>query len=271
MRKLPTLAFVMWGAVIAIVAIAYAPGDRAVAVVPVPNQFHLGCDIYDVAQIDPIQPEADHLHAIAGNRSLADDSTYESLLAIEDTSCTPPFVTSAYWTMATYWGDTRIDPHRIAVYYHAPRPQAAAHIPDGLKMLASNDNGEVYFKCGKDPTTHALKPVYGCTEDFRMGFKFPECWDGQSLEPTSLTDAKGTNCPTGTTRLVSLKMAFHYEHPNPGQPLGSPLNVSTGADQISPWTEAHADAFEANQQPKFNDTVQKCVMEQQPLPICSNI
>jgi hypothetical protein len=264
-----TVLLMMLAAIGAAVAVALVDSRHYEAAAAEQNQLLLLCSIYRVATVDPIQPQADHLHAFAGNRSVSDNSTYESLVSNPNTSCERPFVTSAYWTMATYWGGEQVDPIRVAVYYHAAHPERVSHIPDGLQMLASDANGEVTFKCGRDPTPGLQDPPYNCTQNFRIIYSFPECWDQRSLLHTSLRDRRGNWCDAGYREIISVRLAFHYKHPHPGEPLGSPLEVSTGADQRSPWTAAHADAFEANQQNEFNKTIRQCVMEQQALPICS--
>jgi hypothetical protein len=269
LKQLITVLVMMLVAIGAALAVSLVDGGRHESAAAGKNQLHLTCTIYQVATVDPIQPQTDHLHAFAGNRSISDDSTYESLLSNPSNSCNRRFATSAYWTMATYWGGEQIDPTRVGVYYHAAHPERVSHIPDGLQMLASDANGELTFKCGKNPAPGLPEPPYNCTKDFRIVYNFPECWDQRSLLHTSLRDRRGAWCDAGYREIISVRLSFHYNNPHPGEPLGSPLEVSTGADQRSPWTAAHADSFEANQQNKFNDTIQKCVIEGQELPICS--
>jgi hypothetical protein len=270
LKQLITVLVMMVVAIGAALAISLVDSGHHEAAAGGYNDLLLNCKIHRVATIDPIQPQADHLHAIAGNRSISDDSTYESLVSNPDTTCNRPFATSAYWTMATYWDGVQIDPTRVGVYYHAAHPNQVSYIPDGLQMLASAANGEVTFKCGKNPARALQEPPYDCTREyFRIVYNFPECWDQKSLLATSLRDRTGYRCDAGYKELVSLRLAFAYNNPHPGEPLGSPLEVSTGAGQRSSWTAAHADSFEANQQDEFNDTIQKCVIEGQELPVCS--
>jgi hypothetical protein len=239
----------------------------------VQNQLHFDCQRFDTKVADPIRPEANHLHDLLGNTSLSDTSTYESLVAHTETSCELPFATSAYWTPQIYLAGQPLSSYKAAIYYHAAKPDSVSHIPDGLQMLAVHQPGdvddEVTFKCGKDPTTAFSEPYYGCKENFRIVYHFPECWNGDSLGVSSLTDSVGTTCPSGSVRVVSLRLSFHYRHPNPGSRLPSPLEFAVGDHEEGGWSAAHADAFEANQQPEFNDTIEMCVMNQIADPICS--
>jgi Domain of unknown function (DUF1996) len=244
-------------------------GESPEANAAMQNQIHLKCGLAKSDNVDPIRPEANHSHHIFGNPALQDDSTAESLLAQQQTTCSESFVKGDYWTMATRLGVLEIKPFKAAIYYHAAHPDRVGDIKNGLMLLATRDNGQVKFVCGNDESTAQDTPHYGCTnKTFKIVYNFPECWDERSLRPESLVDRAGARCPVGFTEIVSVREAYHYRNPNPGRPLPEPLTVSVGQDQWDSWENVHADAFEANVQPAFDDAIQKCIREGQALDIC---
>jgi Domain of unknown function (DUF1996) len=222
--------------------------------------LQFGCDVAKAAAIDPIlNPEHPHDHVFYGNKGVDADSTYESLVANKDTTCSLPFATSSYWNPVIKDGTTEVnEPRRLSIYYTGRDDQTKVRsIPDGLKLIGNKDNGKVDYRCGEEPPV--TSPPYGCTADeYRIRVHFPECWDRSSLTPESLVRMRGGSCPSSHPyQIPTIRMSVHYE--NVGGVLNGPLQVSAGGGEFLGADFFHADVFAASQEPDFNDTVTKCV------------
>ena len=264
MRRAVLLLTTVAGTVLFVVAVGLVPyqpiaeAQSEEAGVSGPT-LQFGCDVVKVAAEDPIlNPEHPHDHVFYGNMDVSADSTYESLVANKDTSCSLPFATSSYWNPVIKDGTEDNPPKKISVYYFGKNDQAKVQpIPDGLQLIGNKDNGKVDYRCGEEPPV--TSPPYGCTADeYRIRVHFPECWDRSSLGPESLVRMRGGSCPNSHPyQIPSIRMSVHYE--NVGGVLNVPLQVSAGDGQFMKADSFHADIFSAPQEPDFNDTIKKCV------------
>jgi Domain of unknown function (DUF1996) len=221
--------------------------------------LQFGCDVVKVASIDPIvDPEHPHDHVFYGNKGVDADSTYESLVANKDTTCSLPSATSSYWNPVVRDGTEPNPPHKISVYYIGKGDQTRVQpIPDGLQLIGNTDNGKVDYRCGVEPAV--TSPPYGCTADeYRIRVHFPECWDQSSLGPDSLIRMTSGSCPSSHPyQIPSIRLAVHYK--NVDGVLNGPLQVSAGDGQFLGADFFHADVFAAPQEPDFRDTITMCV------------
>lgn len=232
--------------------------------------FQFRCGLVKTAAIDPItdDPES-HRHVFYGNTRVRADSTYKSLVSHKGTTCLRKMVTTSYWHPVVRFGSERLEPRFITVYYSGLGDlESLRHIPDGLMMIGNEANGDVDYICGAGNAKDVDSPPYGCkAEKFRIRVDFPKCWDGESLRPESLHEGPSFgNCPPGMAKIPRLRVSIHYDL---NQPLKSPMRVSAGGGEWRDASFMHADAFEANQQPQFNDAIKSCVMKHNHSKFCT--
>jgi Domain of unknown function (DUF1996) len=265
MRRAVLLLATVAGTVLLVVSLGLVPDQQVAGAqteedgLPGPT-LQFGCDVAKAAAIDPIlDPEHPHDHVFYGNKGVDEDSTYESLVANRDTSCSLPFATSSYWNPVLRDGTTELNqPSKLSLYYTGRDDQAKVQpIPDGLQLIGNKDNGKVDYRCGAEPPV--TSPPYGCTADeYRIRVHFPECWDRSTLAPDSLVRMRGGSCPSSHPyQIPTIRISVHYE--NVGGVLNGPLQVSAGGGEFLGADFFHADVFAASQEPDFNDTIRKCV------------
>ncbi len=84
--------------------------------------FAVRCDFSHRSNDDPIVHQGHagmaHSHDFFGNKTTDADSTRESLLG-EETTCTRPKDTAAYWHPTVSWSGERLDSNRAVFYYRA--------------------------------------------------------------------------------------------------------------------------------------------------------
>ena len=172
--------------------------------------FRFICKPGQLAYNDPLvypqQTGASHLHQFFGNLEADANSTYESLRASGESTCTSDLNRSAYWIPALLTGDGNVvQPEHISVYYKR-RPandpwftqndNTPARLPRGLSYIFGWDaskreekqDNHTYFKChnreGKVVGQGTMKQaLVNCPANslFRAQIKAPGCWDGKSL------------------------------------------------------------------------------------------
>jgi uncharacterized protein DUF1996 len=205
----------------------------------------VGCKVYATNQVDPIASSS-HLHHQFGNTSTTNESTAGRLLANRKTSCKGDWFTSAGW-----FPEERYEPvKRVAVYYRAPGNQRQIRdIPTGLQLLGSDYS----FRCdntrGEEP--FQATPPYGCRDGYDTRVHFPDCWNQQSLQETTLVNSRNGVCPSSHPYRLP-KINYLIQHDNADKRVANPLQVSAGLNAWEPYTFMHADYFAANQ-PVFNN------------------
>jgi hypothetical protein len=206
----------------------------------------VGCQIHTTDNVDYIFPNNTHRHHRFAGRPATATSTYAELQANTNTSCLTPEYTPEDW-FPKIWHGPNQDPvsvRKVNVYYRGDGGVTTAPIPDGAQLVGNESNGDVDFRCGGegDPVIEEAVDLYGCTKDqFRIRITFPECWDGNGLEPQHFSEPSGTRCPAAfPERLNEARMAIHYDTPSRG--VQKPIVVSSNQGR-SPISTMHGDIF----------------------------
>jgi hypothetical protein len=185
-----------------------------------------GCNVYATNRVDPIA-FSQHLHHHFGNTTTTNNSTGQSLVAANRTSCKNSWFTSAAWFPVAK-GVPLVSKNQVAVYYRAPGDQRQVRaIPTGLGIVAH----EVHLNSGGTVTV-----------------TFPDCWDQRRLSPANMVKSRNGVCPsTHPYRIPRIFYLIRY-----GGTVTSQTMVSSGVDSWAPFGSAmHADYLAANQ-PVFN-------------------
>jgi len=214
-----------------------------------------GCQVYDTNQVDPIA-FATHMHHQFGNTSTTNESTGASLKNHLNTSCNAK---ADWFTTAGWFPVEQNEPvSKVAVYYRAPGDQTKVKtIPTGLQILATQQE----YNCIPDRGGNFQdSPVYGCTGDFNTRVSFPDCWNQDSLQETTLVYSRNGVCPASHSYRIP-RISYLIQHNNADNRVTNPLLVSAGLDDWHPWADMHADYFAANQD-VFNDKlIRECLIE----------
>ncbi len=226
--------------------------------------LQFNCDYLKGAAIDPIiDPPHAHDHDFYGNMGVAADSTYESLVANKRTTCNIAAGTASYWHPAFRDGGKVQTPLAITNYYRdtGERSPNMKPIPEGLQNIATLDNGNVKYRCGKGSATNA--PPVGCTTDWRVMFQFPNCWNPKAGKGPDSVLFSSRNCPSSHPyEFPAHQMAVKFPRPADGR-VDAPVEVSAGEGEWRLATEfAHADRFNADQASEFdNKWMGPCVLD----------
>jgi hypothetical protein len=186
-----------------------------------------GCNVYATNRVDPIA-FSQHLHHHFGNTTTTNNSTGESLVAANRTSCKTSWFTSAAWFPAAQ-GVPLVSKNQVSVYYRAPGDQRQVRaIPTGLGIVAH----DAQINSGGDTAT----------------VTFPDCWDQGRLSPANMVMSRTGVCPsTHPYRIPRISYLIRYGG------ITSQTKVSSGVDSWAPFGSAmHADYLAANQ-PVFNN------------------
>jgi hypothetical protein len=230
------------GAIVLAFALMILTGQRAEA-----QQLQVGCKYLKELEVDPIFPDSHpHLHQFAGNTGVTATSTLEQMRSTTSTTCGFKADNSGYWTPTLYDNGTERQAYfKVSVYAQDFGNKAnTVPFPQALGMLSSKVTGQgtQHFRCGTAPDT--LTPPYGCTApEYRVVYRFPNCWDRSSNAPSSLyMSANGgkAECNAGDASFFNMRLAFHYV--NSDRNLEAPLLAAMGAGQRAPVEDvAHAD------------------------------
>jgi hypothetical protein len=222
------------------------------------DSIRVACAVYATNQYDPIGL-ATHLHQQVGNKSLNNESTYQSLHSNLDTSCEEG---GEWWTNAG-WAPVEgnanyAEPVRMFdMYYRGPESNDStiSNIPNGLQLIARNTAGnnidEVSYNCNAGPGDSVpfhTSPPYGCSQNFSTRVVFPRCYDGSGIL-TSTHTVYGPNrqsCPSGYPVRIP-EINYLILHPNTDGRIPNPLQVSGDDGTWLPYTSMHADYFFAAQ------------------------
>jgi hypothetical protein len=229
-----------------------------------PNQrgpiIKFQCSVAKVEAIDPIlDPQHPHDHVFYGNKGVNADSTADSLAANKMTTCSRGFATSSWWHPQVKDGDELLSVDRLFVYYRGNGDQSQVEdIPRGLQLIGGVGKTRVVYGCGEE----AMGPEvpYGCnSEQLRVDIRFPDCWDGRGLEPSSTVYQGEEPCPADYPhQLPDSRVLLLLK--NADRNLEGPLTVSAGDGYYAPAESfMHADVFEANQEPAFSEKIARCI------------
>lgn len=234
---------------------------------PYQGSFQTFCGYSHSLQDDPIVspgvPGASHLHDFFGNEGIDAHTTLESALADEST-CAIAQDTASYWTPAMFVDDVPIEPAGSLAYYRVANGVALADVqpfPAGLMMVSgdqsstvSQDTRVVGWSCGNSPNITS-EPT-GCVpgSDLRLRLIFPDCWNGadlRSLDNRHVARSTGDGCPTShPVVLPQLEFSVSYRAPSRSEKI----LLASG-----PVTTAHGDFFNAWNQPRLENEVDRCL------------
>ena len=195
-----------------------------------------GCNVYATNRVDPIAFSR-HLHHHIGNTTTTNNSTGNSLVAADRTSCKSSWFTSAGWFPVAR-GVPLLSKNQVAVYYRAPGDQQQVRaIPTGLGIVAH----DVAVSGGGDTTVRVT---------------FPDCWDRGRLSPANMVMSRTGQCPsTHPYRIPRINYLIRYDGTVTSQTM-----VSSGVDSWAPFGSAmHADYLAANQPVFNNQLIELCL------------
>lgn len=216
-------------------------------------RIKVSCDVYATNRVDPIA-DSEHLHRQIGNTSLTNESTGESLFASTGTSCDMPWFTSAGWFPVERYEPVRA----VNVYYRAPGDQTEIRrIPTGLQLLGDR----IQYRCNNTPSEEEFQdsPPFNCRNNFDTRVTFPDCWNRQSREETSMVygNYRG-GCPSTHPYRIP-RISYLIMHDNTNDVIADRLRVSAGVDAWESRQGMHADYFAANQSVFDNELLDLCL------------
>ncbi len=190
--SLRRVAFIVAGT--AVLAVPSSGAAPAAADFPGGSYFAVVCGFSHRNNDDPIafpgQPGRSHNHTYLGNRNVHAFTTPASLRGGE-TTCEIPGDASTYWTPTLFIGSEPVPPLAGVVYYVKQTDERVVPFPQGLKMIAGNQNATkaqpkhiVAWSCngiGGKPRYAALP---SCDEDHAVELRvhFPNCWNGKTTD-----------------------------------------------------------------------------------------
>jgi Domain of unknown function (DUF1996) len=257
-------ACAMGGVALALAVIALGLPSRALPQSSTLNQLAFGCK-YNVTRVADPFVDPNHKHDFYGSKPIGEYTTYQDLLRNTSTSCDVRSTHAAYWSPQAREGGNEVKtPRGISVYYEDVNNDDARmrlH-PQGAKMIASAQNGQVRYRCG-GTNSRILKSVpYGCKEPYRIVLQFPNCWSGSGVGPSQfkfVPQYQGrVNCRGAyPIRMPDFRMAIHY--PNKDQRLERPLEFSAGRGRWEGAAFVHADRFGADTE-GFRSLERRCFL-----------
>jgi hypothetical protein len=222
---------------------------------------------YDDPIVYPNQQGRAHLHTYFGNTAVNYASTYESIRATGNSTCSGGILNrSAYWVPTMMNGATPIAPSRITTYYKSGWPSVPfatlKNIPTGLKMItgdhtaSSNQNPifrvfiEWHCVSGSSGASYTI-PVCNAGDEVQLIIGFPQCWDGVNLDspnhkshmamPNSWS---GPGCPTTHPVPIPHIEFLVYWPVTSGTSSGWRLSSDMYSTSIPGGYSAHADYME---------------------------
>ena len=219
--------------------------------------FKVTCNYSHSRSADPIvspgvYPSA-HLHDFYSNPTTDENSTLNSLQKADGNCKGEPLNHSAYWTPTLSVDGQTVHAPKVIAYYSRGRGPRTETLPAGLELLAGSAHSTgpqpisvVSWSCTGADVTPQDHP-FDCTPyhtQVQYTVRFPSCWDGNSLNPSSLVYAgnKG-NCPSSNPHILPhIRLTFLTGVADPRR-----LAFSSG-----PYYTAHADVFDAWDQARLN-------------------
>src|SRR5215216_7610978 len=218
----------------------------------------------ETAQKDPMF-HTEHMHDFFCANNVTDPTSYDLLVA-GSTSCKRTTDHSSRWTPQLKINGMIQTPTRSGFYYQCMKPFSATQcanvkpFPKGLRFVASErpgDYGDVLWHCDITGQQNAQEdPPRSCSSDARgigMIIRFPECWNGWTLDPTTTTEPYAVNatynsngkygCPAAyPVHLPTLR--FFPDYPNAPKTLNT-VEVSMGNMEWGPPSTYHANNISA--------------------------
>ena len=240
------------------------------------------CTKAKVGNFDPIA-DTEHRHIFVGRKSIAPDSTPESLKrSPDDTTCFSYRAPgrNSYWFPVTREGPNheRMALGRVAIYYtdaHIEDGDLEHQFPPNLEMIGGGTRGPVQWRCMGDPKNfdddqdRVNSPPLGCRGATRFIAHFPNCWDRSGTGPDDVVFRKG-ECPPNEMRIPDLRVAVDFL-PRDGT-LNAPVEVNSGMGEWSDAYTFHADRMDGialadgdgGETVGFERLVQRCLLDMPP-------
>jgi hypothetical protein len=223
----------------------------------------------------------EHMHDFFCANNVTDPTSYDLLVA-GSTSCKRTTDHSARWTPQLKINGIVQTPTRSGFYYQCMRPftaQQCANVqpfPKGLRLVASErpgDYGNVRWHCDITGTQNAQEdPPTSCSDGDRgigMIIRFPECWNGWTLDPTTITepiavsatyDSNGTyRCPDAYPVQLST-LRFFPDYRNAPRTLKT-VEVSMGNMEWGPPSTYHANNISAFTGDSMQQLTKDCITD----------
>jgi len=217
--------------------------------------FAIGCGFSHRNDDDPIvhpgRPGLSHNHTFFGNRTTNASSTPASLRGAA-TSCRLAADTAAYWVPTLFVNGRAVTPRGAAVYYIRRTTGTVQAFPAGLKVIAGDATATTaqgarvtYWVCGRRASTSlASCPAGFRAEGVRLVVKFPNCWNGTSLDSANhkshLAYSADGACPASHPVAVpALAIVVRYPALSSGPIALAPGGQFSGhADFVNAWDQA---------------------------------
>ena len=207
----------------------------------------------------------EHMHDFFCANNVTDPTSYEALVA-GTTSCKRTTDHSARWMPQLKINGIVQTPKRAGFYYQCMRPFTAEQcakvqpFPAGFRMVTGErpgDFGNVQWHCDIRGQKNAQEdPPTRCSDTDRgigMIIRFPECWNGWTLDPTTTTEPHVVNarydsngkygCPATHPVQLSTLRSFP-DYPNAPKTLRR-VEVSVGHLAWGPPSSYHANNISA--------------------------
>ena len=221
--------------------------------------------------VHPGMPGMAHSHDFFGNLTTNADSTYDSLLG-QETTCTRPEDTAAYWLPTVSWDGVEVNSNRAVFYYRAGGKdhKKVKPFPAGLKIIAGNEK-RVTWRCGRiDNGGGTQNPPSRC-DNGELGVRivFPDCLDVTGNGEPRL-DSADHRSHMAYSRRIDGRVRCPRSHPRPVPVLTmnvtfliptTPGKVTLSSGGASTM---HADFFNAWDQEELNRLVVSCINQVPP-------
>lgn len=220
----------------------------------VEKRFSVRCDFSHMKQDDPIAAPrtlAAHMHEFFGNRVTNMASTYSTMVN-QASTCELPQDTGAYWIPTLIKDGARVEPNQVFVYYRSVGALEGLNTqsyPRDFRMISY----DAEWMC-RDNQTYPVGSPPNCSGTQKVGLrvKFPECWNGLSIDSADhmshVAQATGKGCPaTHPIPLPTLALNFRWN-----------LNDARGVEfhtRVAP----HADFWNTWEQGALSTLVDRCL------------
>jgi hypothetical protein len=216
--------------------------------------------------VRPGQPGASHSHDFFGNTGTSPFSTLSSLRATGSTTCDRAGDTAAYWVPTLLEAGRKVTATRLRAYYRpgTKDPASVRPLPAGLRIVAGDAHATtpqpthvVTWGCGVDSSGNSKVPTCRAAT-LVLHVYFPDCWDGLHLDSADhashMAYTRFGRCPADHPVPVP-KLTEDVLYPIRGS---SAVTLASGSALT-----AHADFFNAWDQPTLEALTRSCLTERQ--------
>jgi len=208
---------------------------------------------------DPIR-HTHHIHEPSGALIFEEDQDYTALRNA-DSNCQNQYRTEAMhdhssaWSPQLKWDGVLLDQGRVGIYnnsWDVSNPKITEPFPLGMKMVASEDVGNVKWACGaterleREFTEHPPQSCPRGSAGLSLKIQFGQCWDGKGIGPDgshNLAEAVRGKCPASHPHQIPTLTWYPY-YPIPADVLANidgPVRASTDSGWVLADDFMHAD------------------------------